>query len=87
MTSTPVQIGEGIFLESVVHGDDEHPAGFIFVHGTCRGALIIDDAHFPHKWNMTGDLEEGTLTLEPSVQCTSHPEVHGYIRNSQWVSV
>lgn len=70
-----------------------HPAGFIIGHDTadpayggarCDGGLTLDDAHWPHKWDQTGSLEGGDLTLTPSVLCTDHPSFHAYITNGRW---
>ena len=76
-------------LESIAHGEDLHDAGFIVAHqvgetGWCRAALVVDDAHFPHKWSLTGTLAGGDLTLAPSVACKAHPEFHAFIQNGRW---
>lgn len=88
----PSASGIGVCLQSVVHGEDLHPAGFIIGHEVadaefwCEGSLTIDDAHFPHKWTMTGSLEAGDLTLNPSVQCMTHPAFHAYVVDGRWTA-
>lgn len=84
----PSESGVRVRLTPISHGDDRHPAGFIISHRVgrrwCEGAITIDDAHFPHKWTMTGSLKAGDLTISPSIQCTLHRDFHAHVTNGRW---
>lgn len=80
-------------------GPVAHLAGFIVGHDVdwleglrCRGAVTIDP-HFDRRWEMTGSLEAGDLTIAPSILCRAErPDGgecgwHGYVRNGKWVPV
>ncbi len=91
-----VEIGEAVCLATTVHGDDQHVAGFLFCHDVpgrerrCVGGVNVDQ-HFDGerpRWSMTGSLEDGDLTLSPSVRCVTHdpgPNAHGFVRGGTWV--
>lgn len=88
-----------------VHGDDEHLAGFFFCHDVagddggmtmkgqrCIGGVNVDphfDGERP-RWEISGSLEGGDLTLSPSIRCMNHdpqPNAHGFVRDGKWVPV
>ena len=70
---------------------DGERAGFLFAHDQsgqphrCEGALstVAGDTSAP-TWDATGSLEDGTLTLSPSVLCTIDG-FHGWVRGGKWV--
>jgi len=86
----PSASGVGVCLTPISHGDDRHPAGFIIGHEIagdrwrCEGGVTIDDAHFEHKWSMTGSLEAGDLMISPSILCRAHPDFHAYVTAGRW---
>jgi hypothetical protein len=72
-------------------------AGFILAHhvaleeARCEGMVCVDpevavkrDDGTLKLWTMTGTLEGGDLTLNPSIECTVHPEYHAYVREGKW---
>lgn len=73
-------------------------AGFIIAHEAadldvrCEGFLTVNPPTNPSeaeakqpRWQMTGSLLGGDLTLSPSVLCTRDKD-HGFIRSGKWVS-
>lgn len=90
------EIPEGVCLRPVVHGDDEHLAGFHIGHERaggydpeihaferCEGYVNVDPDDPSPRWEMTGSLEGGDLTLSPSILCSDG--FHGFIQNGKWV--
>ncbi len=80
---------------SIAGGPTEHLAGFIVAYDwpgfdhRLEGAVNVDP-HFPEnaRWQMTGSLEGGDLTLSPSIQAYDdrhQPTFHGFIRDGHWV--
>ena len=79
---------------SMAGGPEEHVAGFIVAYEwpgedeRLEGAVGVN-CHRDDGWSMTGSLEGGDLTLEPSIQAY-HPDgrtptIHGYVRGGKWV--
>lgn len=77
------------------HGKpDGFVAGFIISHEVasnefrCEGYINVDPEHANDGkvWTMTGSLGSGDLTLAPSIQCTTHPDFHAYVRNGAWTT-
>lgn len=85
----------------IAGGPDEHLYGFIVAYDwpdaewRLEGAVCVDPHGAPGAvWGMSGTLEGGDLTLEPSIQAYDSrdpsgrvPTIHGYIRNGQWEPV
>jgi hypothetical protein len=82
----------------VAGGPTEHLAGFILAYDwpgeteRLEGTAIVDP-HFARDrpvWKVTGSLEDGDLTLEPSVQMYAldgeTPTLHGWVRGGKWVT-
>lgn len=87
--------------EADAYGD--HLSGFIIAHDRnwpqpwrCEGAVNIDRCgafEERNRWDMTGTLEGGDLTLSPSILCVlgaGPPDqgtcgFHGYVRDGRWV--
>ena len=76
----------------------DHLAGFLYHHDRdgfeyrCGGYVrVCSCAEARPRWDMTGALEDGTLTLSPSILCTigraGLPECgfHGFVREGKWV--
>jgi hypothetical protein len=87
------ELGPTVCIWTSVHGEDEHLYGFLIAHdvdgeeGRCTGAIAVDPhaAHDGHPvWTMTGSLEGGNLSLQPSVQCTTHPAFHAFVTDGRW---
>lgn len=84
---------------SIAGGPVEHLYGFIVAYDwpgsdvRLEGAVCVDpDAGAGARWEMTGSLEGGDLTLSPSIQAYDSrdpsgrvPTIHGYVRNGAWV--
>ena len=83
----------------IAGGPVEHLYGFIVAYEwpgseeRLEGAVAVDE-HAPVRWDMTGSLEGGDLTLSPSIQAYEyvsgddahgHPTIHGFVRNGKWV--
>ncbi len=98
MRCTPV--GPTTCMAETVHGDDNHLAGFHFMHEVpqggprCVGGVNVD-RDIPERtafWTMTGTLAGGDLTLNPSILCRGGgtpghgPDFHGFVRDGAWVS-
>ena len=71
--------GERIYPDDV----PEFVAAIVAFPGGCEGVI--------HWWKRPQDDETlwtlyslDPLHVEPSVQCTLHPEHHGFIRNGRW---
>ena len=87
--------GEGI---SNAQGEPvaEYFAGFIIGHDRdgfdvrCEGFVNVGPGH-PNRWDMTGTIEGGDLTLSPSILCrlgnvANQPcGFHGFVRDGKWV--
>lgn len=57
------------------------------VGGECSGVITWDTEGKTMKGRPVWKVEqEDPLTLSPSIDCTRHPEGHGYIRNGLWES-
>lgn len=84
---------------TIAGGETEHLAGFIVAYDwpgveyRLEGAVNVD-TDFPSsaRWEMTGTLEDGDLTLSPSIQAYDSrdpgnrtPTIHGWVRDGQWV--
>lgn len=82
---------------SIAGGETEHLYGFIVAYDwpgadvRLEGAVAVDP-HAPVRWEMTGSLEGGDLTLSPSIQAYDSrdpgdrkPTIHGYVRDGAWV--
>ena len=76
----------------------DHLAGFLFFHDRagfdqrCGGYVrVCSCGDRTPRWEMSGDLDAGTLTLAPSILCTvgrtGLPECgfHGFVRDGKWV--
>lgn len=85
---------------TIAGGPDEHLAGFIVAYDwpdsnvRLEGAVNVDE-DFPSgaRWQMTGSLEGGDLTLTPSIQAYDSrdpsnriPTIHGFVQNGAWVA-
>ena len=81
----------------IAGGPTEHLYGFIVAYdwpdSACRleGAVCVDP-HGDVRWEMTGSLEGGDLTLTPSIQAydsrdpgARKPTTHGFVRDGKWV--
>jgi hypothetical protein len=88
-----VELSPSVCIWSTSHGEDHHLYGFMIGHDVvgeekrCVGAISVD----PHAaddghpvWTMTGSLAGDDLSLQPSVQCTTHPEFHAHVTNGRW---
>lgn len=77
-----------------------HPSGFIVGHDRpgfdvrCEGFVSFDTCGRMDdraRWTMTGSLEEGDLTLSPSILCrfgnvaTEPCGFHGFVQAGKWV--
>lgn len=90
------EIGDGVCIRQTGRygKPDGYVSGFIIAHTVagdqwrCEGGLTVDPelAKEGHLWQMSGSLVDGTLTLNPSIQCSTHPDFHAYVRNGQWTS-
>lgn len=85
---------------SIAGGPVEHLYGFIVAYDwpgsdvRLEGGVKVDtcEPNDGARWDMTGSLEGGDLTLNPSIQAYdsrerdvhAHPTIHGYVRNGQW---
>lgn len=85
-----VEIDERVCLRPYTRQGVEGPAGYLFAHDTdatphrCEGALSITPDGRAPVWSASGSLEDGTLTLTPSVLCTID-QFHGFVRDGKWV--
>ncbi len=76
---------------------DDVLAGFLMWHdrdgvvGRCGGGVAVrDNGDGRARWQMTGSLEGGDLTLSPSILCRTPFDgrecgFHGFVRDGQWV--
>jgi hypothetical protein len=53
----------------------------------CFGYIRLQESYGRPVWEMFGSLEEGTLTLDPSITCHTSgvPDFHGYVVDGRWV--
>lgn len=82
-------LGGGLILTAIKGYQTDEVVAFILRHptdggGSCEGLVPIaekyarDEEPFEvRSWD--------PLTIEPSVKCTQHPEVHGRIAGGLWV--
>lgn len=85
---------------TIAGGPDEHLAGFIVAYDwpdsdvRLEGAVNVDPDIPGPRWEMTGSLAGGDLTLSPSIQAyryiagdapRQHATIHGYVREGKWV--
>jgi hypothetical protein len=81
-------IGEGVCLTAIPNGflvsfENDQTDGWL----TGRVLTNGDDEYV--KWQQTGTLEGGDLTLSPSIQLDYGQGLsfHGFVTNGKWVSV
>lgn len=86
--------------EGITDVDDnpvpEYFAGFLIGHDRdgfdvrCEGFVSVHPSG-RNRWEMTGTLEGGDLTLKPSIRCVTGSAsaaecgFHGYVTNGKWV--
>ena len=77
---------------------ERYISGYIIAHHVelkayrCEGFVCIDpevavqreDGSGLKLWTATGDIERGTLTLSPSIECNRHKEFHAYVVDGKW---
>lgn len=81
----------------IAGGPTEHLYGFIVAYDwpgsdvRLEGAVAVDE-HAETRWDMTGSLEGGDLTLSPSIQAYDSrdpsnrtPTIHGFVQGGKWV--
>jgi len=91
-----VPIDEHVCLRPTVHDHDgeRHLCGYLIAHDTdrelgapdarCEGGISTCSLDGREPWTKTGELEDGDLTLSPSVLCVTDG-FHGYVRDGAWV--
>ena len=83
-----VDVDEAVCLRPFIR--DGERAGFLFAHDQpdqphrCEGALSTNPGDSSPTWDASGSLDDGTLTLSPSVLCTIDG-FHGWVRDGKWV--
>jgi hypothetical protein len=82
-------LGESACLTPVSR--DGGRIGYLFAHVRgdptgpwCTGYISVVPQEGRAVWEATGSLEDGTLTLSPSLHCT-RDGFHGFVRGGQWV--
>jgi len=91
-------IADTVCIRPSIHGHDgagkvvpNHPAGFVVAHDAadlpqrCEGHVTTDTHLREAHWTQTGTLEDGDLSLAPSVLCT-RDGFHGFVRAGKWMS-
>lgn len=97
---TCVEIAADVCLTPIRAADPSRPhdEGYWFCHDVpgaerrCTGRVLTVNSQGGPVWEQTGTLDDGDLTLSPSVLCsaarygeTDHPECHGWVRDGKWV--
>jgi hypothetical protein len=85
-----VEIGPDVWLTPLHrHGEKyESIVAYIVSHkgadGWCEGSIAVEPGYGPPVWTQMGSLAGGDLSLEPSVQCKTHPDFHAHVENGRW---
>jgi hypothetical protein len=88
-----IEIGANCCLQKLgrVGKPNGYISGFIIAHDVagheyrCEGVVNVDPELTKDKfWTMTGTIEDGNLTLSPSILCQTHSEFHAFITNGKW---
>ena len=84
-----VDIGHDHALTPVYEFDGPRIYGYADAHRAADGkpcggfAKVLGEGPGP-SWTATGSLEDGTLTLDPSLLCRTCGD-HGWVRDGRWV--
>ena len=80
------ELGNGVYYRKTTcsHKGEEITGLIVGFSDGCEGLVSFCDDCDGNTWTLKGEFPN--ITVDPSIQCRTHPEHHGWIRDGKWTT-